>query len=359
MKRMRTPSHGFTLVELLVVIAIIGVLVGLLLPAVQSAREAARRMQCSNNLKQLALSLHNYHDSLKTFATARYWFGTWSGGVGDDTHGGLTELLPFIEQGPLHRQIISPGTYGGAAWPPNGWKPSYGPNAAAERASPFAAIVPTFLCPSDGLSSQKSPSFWNLEYGKTNYVYCYGDSANSATQTNLPPRGIFGYRYASKMGSLSDGTSNTVMLSECVTYQSVGLIKGGIMANVTMDNNTPPANCMAFVGPNGRYSRATGEQGWRGQGWCQGPAAMTGFITAIAPNGPSCASWRGTSGFFTAQSMHTGGVNVAMADGSVRFTSDSIDTGNLSARHTGSGPSPYGVWGALGSREAGEVVGEF
>jgi prepilin-type processing-associated H-X9-DG protein len=149
------------------------------------------------------------------------------------------------------------------------------------------------------------------------------------------------------------------LLSECVTYQSLDVILGGIMANVTMDNNTPPANCMALVGPNRRYSRATGEQGWRGQGWCQGAPAMIAFITAIAPNGPSCANWRGNSGYYTAQSYHQGGVNLAMADGSVRFASQTIDTGNLSSRHTGSGPSPYGVWGALGSKDGGEIVGEF
>lgn len=355
----RRRKSGFTLVELLVVIAIIGILVGLLLPAVQAAREAARRMQCTNNMKQVALALHNYHDTLKTFSTARQWLGTWSGGAGDDTHGGLTGLLPYIEQGSLHNMIMSPGTYGGATWPANGWKPSYGPNLAAEKASPYHTVVASFLCPSDGASSQRNPSFWDLEYGKTNYVLCHGDSANSVTQTNLPSRGIFGYQFACKIGAVVDGTSNTALLSECVTFQSIDTIKGGIMANVTMDNNTPPSNCMAFVGANGRYNRATGEQGWRGQGWCQGAPGMIAFNTAIAPNGPSCASWRGTNGYFTAQSYHTGGVNLAMADGSVRFTSQSIDTGNLSLRHTGSGSSPYGVWGALGSRDGGEVVSDF
>lgn len=355
----RSIRNGFTLVELLVVIAIIGVLVGLLLPAVQAAREAARRMQCTNNMKQIGLASHNYHDTFKTFSTARQWLGTWSGGTGDDTHGGFSGLLPFFEQAPLFNLIHSPGTYDGRPWPANGWKPSYGPSLAAERASPYAAVLPSVLCPSDGASSQKSPSFWNLEYGKTNYVFCHGDSASSATQTNQPPRGIYGYQYACKMGAIADGTSNTALVSECVTFQSLDMIMGGIMANVTMDNNVPPANCMAFVGANRRYSRATGEQGWRGQGWCQGVPAMIAFITAIAPNGPSCSSWRGNPGYYTAQSFHQGGVNLTMGDGSVRFVSQTIDTGNLSSRHTGSGVSPYGVWGALGSKDGSEVVGEF
>ncbi|MEX0794140.1 MAG: DUF1559 domain-containing protein [Pirellulaceae bacterium] len=349
-------SSGFTLVELLVVIAIIGVLVALLLPAVQQAREAARRMQCSNNLKQLGIALHNYHDTFKTFPTRRY--NPWIEGVtGDDTRGGHTELLRFIEQGNLYTAIWTAGVYGGDAWPAGGWKPTYPPSGTAEadRASPYAQQVKTLTCPSDGAASSKSPSMWDREYGKTNYAFCGGDDAESGEAA--PPRvarGIFGVNAAASMADITDGTSNTIMMGEIVTHFQTNRVKGGVKSNVSINNNTAPTDCLAFVdGMN--YNPPTGEQGWRGQGWCQGPLANTGFNTIMPPNGPSCANWRGASGFYAAQSNHPGGVGIGLADGSVRFIAETIDTGNLSSGHPGNGLSPYGVWGAMGSRAGGEA----
>jgi len=348
----RRQKSGFTLVELLVVIAIIGILVGLLLPAVQAAREAARRMQCSNNLKQAALALHNYHDAYKRFAPRAY--PSWA--PGDDTRGGFTGVLGFFEQGTVYNLIWSPAVYAGGAWPAGGWKPTYGPSGAADRACPYTMKLSSLLCPSDPVSGNRSPSMWNLEYGKTNYAFCGGDDANSVEQSPpARPRGIFGRQNGTKIAELTDGTSNTVLLGEIASFSQANLIKGGIKSGVTMNNTTPPTNCMAFVGPNGRYNPPTGEQGWRGQGWCQGLMANVGFNTILPPNGPSCANWRGQTGFYSTQSYHTGGVNLALADGSVRFMSESIDTGNLSLRHPGTGLSPYGVWGALGSKDGGEV----
>ena len=156
-------QRGFTLIELLVVIAIIAVLIALLLPAVQQAREAARRTQCKNNLKQLGLALHNYHD---THGTLPIGSGiTDPGGVGGRRQSGFVGMLPFIEQAPLYQQIS--GTYtnsGGTTWGPfqcEPWNTSY---------TPFTAKIPGFLCPSDADTTAGGA------IGKTNYMFSRGDS---------------------------------------------------------------------------------------------------------------------------------------------------------------------------------------
>jgi len=351
-------STGFTLVELLVVIAIIGILIALLLPAVQAAREAARRSQCTNNLKQAGLALHNYHDTMKTFPFMRG--GTSAGGNYLSTSGtmsGFPSMLPYLEQTALYSQIITPGTYG-AAWPAWGWRPTYPPTGYS-TVNPWSTQVPALLCPSDPYAANKSLSmtFAGIGVGKTNYALCCGDMADVESST---PRGIFGVNITTNMAAVLDGTSNTAALGEICTYTWTASVKGGVWANSgTFDNSTAPTNCLAHVGTGGVYSPTSTEAGWRGTVWCEGYAAHSGFNTIIPPNGPSCANWRGTPGFLTAQSYHPGGANVALADGSVRFISETIDTASLASTSLSTGQSPYGVWGALGSKAGGESKGGF
>lgn len=366
-----SERRAFTLVELLVVIAIIGVLVSLLLPAVQAAREAARRMQCSNNLKQFGLALHNYADVHKAFPPRRG--GTAGGGNtarfdgNYDRKSAFIFLLPFIEQTALADQIqagnvtdtngnvIHPG--GPAAW--------YNNNAWL----PWRAQLSVVLCPSD------KPVINPAQHGKNSYAFCIGDSPgntggndrwNIANSTN---RGVFvGSQRCRTFGHLTDGTSNTIGMSERVWSGNTGLhtangedVRTATAANVTTVN-TSPISCMAQA--TGKRFVGVQIKARFGALWSDGQAERVGFTTILPPNAPSCvidanANADSQGGVLSASSYHPGGVMGVMMDGSVRFISDTIDCGNLSAPYVNAGPSPYGIWGALGSVDGGESVRDF
>jgi prepilin-type N-terminal cleavage/methylation domain-containing protein len=368
MKRRRVSS-GFTLVELLVVIAIIGILVGLLLPAVQAAREAARRMQCSNNLKQFGIALHNYHDTLKRFPPRR---GGSAGGGNTarfdgnyDRKSAFVFLLPYIEQTAMANQIEAGGvvdTNGNVIWPggPAGW---YG-NA---NWRPWATQLSVVLCPSD--RTPTTPA----NIARNSYAFCMGDtltpaSTNSHNNTNYNQRGIFGgSRQVRGIKDLTDGTSNTIAMSERVWSGNMGLttlttLGQDVRAVTAIDPNTgtSPISCLAlatgqFVGVGVQF------KGRFGATWTDGQAERVGFTTILGPNKISCVvdgnvNADSVSGVLNASSYHTGGVQCVLADGSVRFISDNIDTGNTAAAPVVMGPSPYGVWGALGSTSGGEIA---
>jgi prepilin-type N-terminal cleavage/methylation domain-containing protein/prepilin-type processing-associated H-X9-DG protein len=355
---------AFTLVELLVVIAIIGILIALLLPAVQAAREAARRSQCTNNLKQYGVALHNYHDTYKVFPFARG--GTGGGGSlasNGNTVSGFVPLCPFVEQEPLYMTIKQGGTYNGINFPP------YGPRPWITTFPPWTQQIPVLQCPSDGYSEPDADE----RLGRSNYKFCWGDKSHNANNQrapysgdneNLNGRGVFGFRSSVKIADIRDGTSNTIAMSEACIVQGnssavMRLVRGGSAANVNgMQNN--PSNCLARVGADGRYVGAVLHSN-RGHIWTQGQFHHNGFSTILPPNGPNCSvntDRGGSPNICSAQSYHPGGVNVLMADGSTHFVSETIDTGNLTARQPVAGErSPYGVWGALGSREGGEPGG--
>ena len=363
-------SEGFTLVELLVVIAIIGVMVGLLLPAVQAAREAARRMSCSNNLKQLALAVHNHHDTYKAFPPASHdvrWQQKLNGTNSWDRLSFMTHLLPFIEQQPLFERIEPFIAAGGRPW-------NYMDNSVTPAVpGPFGTNVATLRCPSDSVQI----SFDDVK--PTSYHANRGDIFLNSGDHEW--RGAFsnGTRGQCDFAKIKDGSSNTAMLGEVVIGRQNGPpmqqpLKGGVATNVNIMVGGPfsPSVCMAVRGPNNTLANATsvqnswGNGGWgAGRRWGDSLNLFTGFFTVLPPNGPNCA-WDNAER--TAQppisSEHPGGAHVAMCDGSVKFISDSIDTGNLSASmptdpansRTYSGPSLWGVWGAVGSIAGGEPV---
>lgn len=357
--------RGFTLIELLVVIAIIAVLIALLLPAVQQAREAARRTQCKNNLKQLGLALHNYHDTFNYFPARRG--GTCctstNGTLTNSNRGrksGFVALTPFFEQNNLYQQIeagdpannVPPG--GPEAW--NGW-------------AVWSVTLPGLQCPSDPFP---------VGVRQTSYAFCYGDDMRAVNGQGVR-RGLFwasggtGAAFGGvQIGAISDGLSNTIALSEKLkgnvganpantpgpqmSYK-VGIVVGqsGLAAN--------PGQCLALKGPNGSFASGVGKAR-HGTAWQDGQYERVGFSTILPPNGPSCAE--GTNGnadssisIVAPSSEHQGGVNALLADGSVRFISENINTGNLAAPSVTSGPSPYGVWGALGTRDGREAVSDF
>lgn len=339
MPRKKSRS-AFTLVELLVVIAIIGILVALLLPAIQAAREAARRAQCTNNLKQLGVALHNFHDTFGVLPS-REGSGTLRAADGSlrNRWSGFVQLLPFIEEQARYDLITSTGTGGFDPW--NG-----GPM--------WDETIDAFTCPSDTESRGET-------HGEVNYAFCGGDGYNIHVSD---PRGIFGFtdnnKFHTSFSSVLDGLSNTIAMSE--TTHSIDDMSLGRAA---LSSSTIPTDCLAnFDAGLGSYTVATADSRDRGSRWGDGAPYFVGFQTILAPNSPSCMRndhWHDMGqGFLSANSRHPGGVQCALADGSVRFVSNEIDTGNLSFNASAvNGPSPYGVWGALGSKTGGEEAQQY
>lgn len=355
-------TQAFTLVELLVVIAIIGILVGLLLPAVQAAREAARRMQCQNNLKQMGLALHNYASAYKRFPARKGGTGNPGPGRNEGNGNRLTAfigLLPYAEQTNMYNQIQA------------GDPTANPPIAAGGPAAWINWIVwrrpPQYMrCPSD---PGPRPDNREISYGLS-----VGDSIHRARDDGDQIRGLFGARVYRSFGAISDGTSNTIAIGEILNSRPFGF--NGRNGATTGPRQVPynqayvkdiaglrasPAICLQQT--DGRYFKAgLTYYGRRGGAWTDGQPSYTAISTVVGPNGPACAE----GGNFGDQqhimvppaSNHTGGVNVVLADGSVHFLSDGIDTGDLTVGVNGrlQGPSPYGVFGALGTISSGEVA---
>jgi prepilin-type N-terminal cleavage/methylation domain-containing protein/prepilin-type processing-associated H-X9-DG protein len=343
--------RAFTLVELLVVIAIIGVLVGLLLPAVQSARAAARRMSCGNNLKQLALSMHNYESSKKELPALGVFGNPGMGGGANWPYAWTIPVLPFIEESAMYDRIMSQARPNGPGLP-TPW--STANNTFNNEV--WKQDISLFMCPSDPKPSNRgeSPSLLT-------YKVCVGDDYHqnhfAPNQSARDNRGIFQRNRNLSFAEITDGTSKTIMLGEVAGGGGPRDIKGGVAVNMRAWS---PAACEARVDPATRQLTGAVRAAFRptsGRAW-DGRPYFAGFATMVAPNGPSC-HWGGVDGnehMGTASSYHPGGVQVAFADGSVAFVNESIDTGNQSTADVAnpSGMSPWGVWGALGSRSGGE-----
>jgi type II secretion system protein G len=356
-------SRGFTLIELLVVIAIIAILIALLLPAVQQARESARRSQCKNNLKQIGLAIHNYVDTFGAFPNKKQGTAILSGdcsGANAEYGSGWMRLLPYIEQTALYELWSAPQTYGGTSFPAFGPCP-WGPWESGYK--PYFSQIKLLTCPSDGNIVSKTSSA-----GANNYMFSVGDSiAYTGTMGHNDSgltRGVFGNRGVRvTFASITDGTSNTVMISERLYPGDTGAIGQGIAYNVT-GITTTASLCLQQINASDprRFSGSASLTNWGASKWYHGAASHIGFNTVLPPNSPACASGtndNSSDGIYPPSSNHTGGVQVTMADGSVRFISNNINSGNISAGHTTSGPSPFGVWGALGTRAGEELIPEF
>jgi prepilin-type N-terminal cleavage/methylation domain-containing protein/prepilin-type processing-associated H-X9-DG protein len=372
---------AFTLVELLVVIAIIGMLIALLLPAVQAAREAARRMTCTNKQKQLALALHNHHDARQQFPAG--YNDPPSGGIfGEDPQWGqglsvLYPLLPFCEQSALYDGLD--------AWLVN--------NYIAAADSPINTRLDIAECPSESADRQLKIYVNVPRLGTNNYVFSGGDWQDAGhlqwlgggvPSYNANPRAVFNFtviqpwketRSYRTFSALADGTSNTVAVSEsCQGNGNAQLTKVGVVASSTAVPNSVavsvttavPGDCMALAAGQQYIGDPSSQSRNKGRNWFDATPITSAFHTILPPNGPTCINSENTGipGYGwtcmvmkSASSYHTGGVNCALFDGSVRFVSDSVNCGNLStARIVDKGQSQFGVWGALGSINGSESV---
>jgi prepilin-type N-terminal cleavage/methylation domain-containing protein/prepilin-type processing-associated H-X9-DG protein len=309
--------RAFTLIELLVVIAIIAILIGLLLPAVQKVREAAARMKCSNNLKQLGLALHGYHDTK----------GTLPPGKDSNGFSGMAYLLPFIEQQNVYNQINFTVKESNAA------------NDAARQSK-----VATLLCPSDPVADVPAGT------AGTNYRFNQGfnilysgvpDTDPAKPNYGMPPAdGPFWDNSAVRLTDITDGTSNTAAMSEKLKgdwSNSVVTPRSDTFLLNDFPNNPDWWNSSCDSLDVTDLSRQANSD--IGQEWLQGSHSNSGYYHTNLPNRRSCKKPSGRVATL-AGSAHSGGVNVVLCDGSVRFVRDSI---SLTA------------WRALGSRNQGEV----
>lgn len=352
--RRNDSRPGFTLVELLVVIGVIGVLLALLLPAVRTSGEAGRRMSCSNNLKQLGLALHNYHETHGHLPSAMGGSGHGATPVQGNANrlSGLVALLPFIEQEGLWRQISLPLELDGVMYP------AMGPAPWIAKYPAWQQDIPALRCPS-AKSNHKS-------FGQTNYAFCVGDVSQEIHQP-ASLRGAFACCMTSRFEDVTDGLSNTIAIGEIGTASGLSVI-GQFAINQATDILTNPSLCQRVRDTSRRqdYGKAVplGESG-RGGRWADGAAGFGLINTVLPPNSPSCAigGTQAVDGLYSAGSFHPGGSQVLMADGSVEFISESIDAGDpshspVSSQELTGGPiaSPYGVWGSLGTSAGGEEL---
>lgn len=353
----RGQLRGFTLIELLVVIAIIAILVALLLPAVQQAREAARRTQCRNNMKQLGLALHNYHDvagmfppspvcgPLGTVGGAKETWNAWSG---------MAMILPYIDQAPLYNQLNFD-----VRWTLNDTANNI-QNRTLTR-----SVIPGFACPSDPGSGNK----YTVDMSPVSYGFSAGPASDWSVGGSKP--GLVTFRTGTRLRDMTDGSTNCIAMSELRIGQNQGqwvagtdpnpiyrVVIGPLERNVNPDGkvwnssqahidliNAYYRSCLAAYNAGTGWDSQSDEQG---RDWASGIVYRGPYhTTLVGPNaGPSCDRDASVTNIDLKEpsSYHTGGVSVLLGDGSVKFVSENVD---------------QGIWISAGTINGGETIGEW
>jgi prepilin-type N-terminal cleavage/methylation domain-containing protein len=332
--------RGFTLIELLVVIAIIAILIALLLPAVQAAREAARRIQSTNNLKQMGLALHNYESTHGCFP-----------GSGGAIYSGFSvqaRILPFMEGSNLLNSMnFSLPVFYFTGAPPNYLDFTPAQTTAART------VVQAFLCPSED-QNPIYPSYW---FGAATTGTCYVVNVGSGTgtfyDTAFRTDGVFWDGSATRFADIIDGTSNTMLMSQCrlglgqdstgptprSPYRQSVSIDGRVQRGSTAPGGFIPSQSNPDIG-----ALVAGANQWRGDRgvvWMVGVESVSGFTAYLPPNSNLPDVFGHTIGWFAARGPHPGGVLALTGDGSVRFVKDSVN---------------IATWRALATRAGGEVI---
>ena len=328
----RTKPRGFTLIELLVVIAIIGVLIALLLPAVQSAREAARRLQCANNLKQVGIALQAYHAAAGSFPVGFLYPTTpappWTSSL-QYRWSAFAQMMPYLEQSNLAHALNFDLPLASRPATASPFWPAYPANTTAT-----ATRVALFLCPSDGAPAPL------MDSGPTNYAFCTGDGLPGGDATNA--NGTFILGPAISIAAITDGTGSTVAASEQLL---------GVAGPYSQTSPTPIPSRLGrsfarvSTGPLTDVACAAAGAGWlfnKGAGWWDGNYLNTLYNHHATPNSgtPDCITYH-NPGWKSARSLHPEGINALFGDGHVGFVKDGVD---------------LGVWRGLGTRGGGEVI---
>ena len=312
--------RGFTLIELLVVISIIGLLIALLLPAVQAAREAARRAQCANNFKQLGLALHGYHDVYNSFPIGRTGLYYTYPSSDPNRRTWLLGALPYIEQGSLQNSFNFALSF-----------------YTAQNQTTVNTRVATFLCPSDMPGVQEP---WSsvprvkgniaANWGSTHYLQGEANRGAEGPVPFLGPNGLSTFTSAPFAGNLSfglntfsDGASNTILLGEVIVGRNVAEANPADHRGDLFNDDRSCSMFMTYTTPNSKVPDQMGDDIYCGQGLANNPPC----------NGLSPA-------FNASRSRHPGGVHALLADGSARFVKDSLD---------------INIWRSLGSPRGGEI----
>lgn len=388
---------GRTLPVVLVCAVCLMIGMAILIPTVQAAREAARRMSCINNFKQIGLALHNYHSTFGRLPPGCGGSGPTSGN--DDLSNqsrlcALVGIVPFLEQSSMWSLISNPYETGDMPTPdfaegesnkmkgdpyfrdrldrmstaPGPLVDNYGKHYfPAMGPAPWRAVVYppwqegmfSYRCPSDPVERPSKHA------AMTNYACSYGDGIDKVgeSEESISQRGVFVNGRARRFDDIIDGIANTLMMAEVATFDGTRRATGSIAANITgLKNN--PSKCLATVDQHGNYRtglmlRMTPDgKAARGGNWADGAILWSGITTILPPNSPSCDTSKDIQleGVFSAGSRHAGGSHVLMADGVVKFIADSIEAGDLTRPSVYPGSptpaaidSPYGVWGAMGT----------